>query len=210
VPIHDISAPLRADLPAWPGEDGMTRTVVASQPNDPATVSHLAFGAHSGTHVDAPIHFLADGGGVETMEVGAFVGRCFVADLRHVTDSITGDDLEGASIPVDIVRILALTRNSGWSREDRVFNPDYVAYDLSAARWCVEDRVRLLGNDYLSIEPFDTEGHLVHKMLLGAGVAVLEGVDLVDVPPGRYDLVALPVLVPGSDGAPVRAVLIDS
>lgn len=207
--LYDISAPLRDNLPAWPGEGGLRRTLVASQPDDPATVSHLAFGAHTGTHIDAPVHFLADGRGVETFEPEAFVGDCFVADLRHVESLITGDDLDSAGVPEDTLRLLSLTTNSGWSRHDTKFRTDYVAYDLTAAEWCVERGVRLLGNDYLSIETFEAESHPVHKTLLGAGVALLEGVDLVGVSPGSYEVVALPILVPGSDGAPARAVLIE-
>lgn len=209
MPIHDISVPLRSDLPAWPGEEGMKRTLLTVQPDEPATVSHLAFSAHTGTHIDAPIHFITDGGGVETFDVGVFVGRCFVADLRHVGSAISGDDLEKADVPENTTRLLALTRNSGWSNRDTAFRSDFVAYDLSAASWCLNRRIRLLGSDYLSTESYEAEGHPVHKKLLGAGVALLEGLDLDGVDPGDYDLVALPILVPGSDGSPVRAVLID-
>lgn len=207
--VHDISAALRDDLPTWPGEKGMKRTLAASQPDDPATASHLSFGAHSGTHVDAPVHFLAGAGGIEAFSPDVFVGACFVADMRHVTDLITADDLDQAGVPEDVPRVLALTPNSGWSQTDTSFRRDYVAFDASAARWCVDRGIRLLGNDYLSIETFDAEGHPVHKTLLGAGVAVLEGLDLAGVSPGVYHLMALPVLIPGSDGAPARAVLID-
>lgn len=187
----------------------MQRTLVATQPDDPATVSHLAFGAHSGTHVDAPVHFLMDGEGMESFSLESFIGPCFVADLRHVMSLITGDDLERSGVPDDAERILALTRNSGWSRRDQAFRPDYVAFDLSAAEWCVDRGVRLLGNDYLSVESYDTEDHQVHKTLLGAGVAILEGLDLEGVTPRSYELAAFPINVPGSDGSPVRAVLIE-
>jgi len=187
----------------------MQRTLVAAPPDDPATVSHLAFGAHSGSHVDAPVHFLVGGEGIEVFPLESFIGPCFVADLRGVTDLVTGDDLDKAGVPDDAVRILALTRNSGWSQSDGTFNPDYVAFDLSAAKWCVERGVKLLGNDYLSIEAYDTEDHQVHKTLLGAGVAILEGLDLEGVSPGSYELSALPIHIPGSDGSPVRTVLIE-
>lgn len=210
VPVHDISAPLRPDLPIWPGEEGLRRTLVATQPADPANVSHLAMGAHTGTHIDAPVHFLPGGGGIDDLAPDTFVGPCHVADLRHLTDTIGAGDLDEASIPEEIVRILALTRNSGWSHADTSFRRDYVAYDLSAAEWCVDRGIRLLGIDYLSIEAYESDDHPVHKALLGAGVAVLEGVDLFGVSPGAYHLVALPILIPGSDGAPVRAVLIET
>lgn len=172
-------------------------------------MSHLAFGAHSGTHIDAPVHFLSEGGGIETFSIESLVGPCFVADLRGVTSLITAADLEGAGVPDDTVRILALTRNSGWSRRDTTFSPDYVAFDLSAAEWCVDLGVRLLGNDYLSVEAYESEHHQVHKTLLGGGVAILEGLDLDGVSPGSYELAAFPINIPGSDGSPVRAVLIE-
>ncbi|HSM44448.1 MAG TPA: cyclase family protein [Acidimicrobiia bacterium] len=208
--LHDISAPLRGDLPTWPGEEGMKRTLVATQPNDDATVSHLAFGAHTGTHIDAPVHFLADGAGIDAFPIEMFFGPCFVADLRHVTGLITGEDLEQAGIPTASVRVLALTRNSGWSRHDADFRPDYIAFAKSAATWCLDNGIRLLGNDYLSVEALENDGFPVHKSLLAASVALLEGIDLEGVAPGPYDLIALPILIPGSDGAPVRAVLIES
>jgi arylformamidase len=184
--------------------------LVATQPDDDATVSHLAFGAHSGTHIDAPVHFLADGAGIDAFPIEVFVGPCFVADLRHVTGLITEVDLDAAGTPDDCVRLLALTRNSGWSRHDTDFHPDYVAFAHSAAAWCLERGVRLLGNDYLSVEAFESDGFPVHKTLLAAGIALLEGIDLEGVAPGLYELIALPILIPGSDGAPARAVLIGS
>lgn len=209
--VHDVSAPLRPDLPAWPGEEGMRRVLVAAQPRDPATVSRLSLGAHTGTHVDAPVHFLPGRAGVEAFPPDVFVGGCHVVDLRHVARRIGADDLEAAGLPDDPQRILALTRNSGWSRTDTAFREGYVAYAPSAAEWSLARGVRLLGIDYLSIETFDAEeeGHPVHRALLGAGVAILEGLDLAGVAPGVYDLVALPLLVPGSDGAPVRAALVE-
>lgn len=209
VQIHDISAPLRDDLPTWPGEEGLKRTLVATQPDDDATVSHLAFGAHTGTHIDAPVHFLVEGSGIDAFPSEVFVGPCFVADLRHVPELITGDDLNEAGIPEECIRVLALTRNSGWSHGDTEFRSDYVAFSASAAAWCLDRGVRLLGNDYLSVEAFESDGFPVHVALLGAGVALLEGIDLEGVSPGSYELVALPILVPGSDGAPARAVLVE-
>lgn len=208
--IHDISVPLRENLPTWPGEEGMRRTLVSLQPAHDATVSHFSFTAHTGTHVDAPIHFLPHGGGVETFAPEVFMGPCFVADLRHIADVITGDDLEDAGAPEGMTRLLALTRNSGWSRDMAPFRSDYVAFASSAADWCLERGIKLLGNDYLSVETYDNDDFPVHKALLAAGVALLEGLDLAGVDPGSYDLVSLPILIPGSDGAPVRAVLLEA
>lgn len=186
----------------------MQRERVSSQPDDPVTVSHLSFSAHTGSHIDAPVHFLVDGAGIESFDTESFVGPCFVADFRDVDDQITGDHLEEAGLPGDVPRLISLSQNSGWS-QDTEFRTDYVSYAPSAAEWCVSRGIVLLGNDYLSVEAFDSDEFQVHKTLLGAGVAILEGVDLAGVSPGVYELVALPVLIPRSDGAPVRAVLID-
>jgi arylformamidase len=211
VAVHDISAGLRADLPTWPGEQGLRREITARQPEDPATVSHLAMSAHAGTHVDAPIHFLPGAAGIDAYSPEVFVGPAYVCDLRAVESTITADDLARAGMPDDVDRIVGLTRNSGWSREETAFREDYVAYDMTAAEWCLERGIRLVGIDYLSVEAFgaDEKGHPVHRALLGAGIAILEGLDLAGIEPGTYDLAALPLLVPGSDGAPARAVLID-
>lgn len=116
-----------------------------------------------------------------------------------------------ATLPSGATRVLARTTNSGWSRAHTAFDESYVAYDTSAATWCVEQGIALVGIDYLSIEPFDadTRDYPVHRTLLAAGVVVLESVDLMGVAPGAYDLIALPLPIPGSDGAPTRALLID-
>lgn len=208
--LHDITAPLRPDLPTWPGEPGLTRTVTSTvAEGDPATVSELHLGSHSGTHVDAPNHFLPEAEGIEVLPLESLIGLALVVDLTDVEGPITAEVLEAAGLPERVERLLAKTRNSGWSRSDTGFREDYAGFDESAARWCIARGTRLVGNDYLSIEPFDAEalGHPAHKVLLQAGVVILEGVDLVGVSPGEYELLALPALMPGCDGAPARVVL---
>jgi arylformamidase len=207
--IVDISVRLRPDLVHWPGQDGFVRTVHNStEVGDRVTVSSISMGAHNGTHMDAPVHFLAGGAGIESLDLDACIGPAFVADLRSVPEAISASDLDAAGVPTGTTRLLALTRNSGWASDD-AFREDFVAYDGSAAQWCVARGIRLLGIDYLSIEPFGSGaiGNPTHKTLLGAGVVVLEGLDLAGVEPGMWELVALPIAVPGGDGAPARAVL---
>lgn len=209
--VIDISAPLRDDLPTWPGEDGLVRELSADQSDgDPATVSHLSLGAHTGTHVDAPVHFLPDGEGLEAFDLDAFVGPVTVVDLSHASGEITADDLDRADVPAITSRLLVRTRNSGWSATATEFDERYIALDRSAADWCVTRGLRLIGIDYLSIEPFDPgeRGAPVHRALLDASVAILEGLDLDGVEAGEYELAALPLRIPdGIDGAPARAVL---
>lgn len=211
--IHDISAPLRPELVTWPGvvERFDRREVASFAGGDAMCVSHLQLGAHAGTHVDAPRHFLPGAGGIETVPISALIGPAHVIEVPAGAPLITGDLLE-AQLPGGATRILARTTNSGWSRMETAFDASYVAYDTSAASWCVDRGVELVGIDYLSVEPFDadTRDYPVHRALLGAGIVVLESLDLADVPAGTYDLIALPLLIPGSDGAPTRAVLVNS
>ena len=210
--IHDISAPLSESLVTWPGVvERFERSVVNSfELGDDMVVSAFRIGAHAGTHVDAPSHFLPDGGGLETIPVSSFIGDAWVADISHDTDVIGSADLESAGIPDQFSRILLKTSNSGWSTSGGPFDESFVACDRSAAEWLVERGAVLVGIDYLSIEPFraDTVGYPAHKLLLGNGVVVLESLDLAGVEPGPYRLIALPLRVPGSDAAPARAVLI--
>src|ERR687897_462815 len=209
--IHDISVPLRADLPHWPEEQGLVRHVTSDPTKgDEATVSFLELGAHTGTHIDAPKHFIADGAGIERLPLDVLTGVVLVADLTDVEGPISATDL--AHLPPGVERLIAKTRNSGWSRTDTEFRRDYIAYDASAAEWCVENGVQLLGIDYLSIESFGggEPGHPTHRTLLEDGIVVLEGLDLEGVEAGTYFLVALPLLIPNCDGAPERAILLDT
>jgi arylformamidase len=174
------------------------------------TVSHFRLGAHAGTHVDAPNHFLIGGGGIDSLPLDTLIGPAHVFAVPESAPTITAELLEHGGIPPDATRLLAKTRNSGWSSSDQAFVEDYVAFDESAAAWCLERGIRLLGIDYLSIEPFDadTRGFPVHTALLGAGVVIVESLELAEVEAGAYELIVAPLLVPGSDGAPARAVLI--
>jgi arylformamidase len=209
--ILDITAPLRPELVTWPGvvERFARREVASFALGDGMRVSHLQLGAHAGTHIDAPSHFLPDGGGIETLPLDALIGHAHVIDVPADAQLITADLLDAADVPGDVVRLLARTANSGWSAHATTFDEHYVAFDAGAAHWCVDHGIRLVGIDYLSVEPFDadTRGFPVHKTLLGAGVVVLESLDLADVAPGLYDLIVLPLLIPGADGAPARALL---
>ncbi len=210
--IHDISAPLRPDLPHWPGETGLRRQVLSDLASgDTATVSELCLGAHTGTHIDAPSHFLVDAGGIETVPVDALVGPALVIGLEDLSGPITAAELARAGIPAGTERLLVKTSNSGWSTRDDRFRENFIAFDPTAASWCVDRGIRLLGIDYLSIEPFGSGkvGHPVHKLLLRAGVVILEGLDLDRVPAGPYLLAALPLRVPGAEAAPTRAVLLE-
>jgi len=202
--IFDISVPIRDGMVHYAGNPPVHVTRVSSLENgDPANVSELDLGAHSGTHVDAPDHFLADGAGAEALPLDALIGPAEVVDAAAAAvalDLVTVRDLELP--PQGSERILFKTRNSQlWGRDE--FTRDFVRLDGEAAAYLVERGVRLLGIDYLSIG--DAEAH---RTLLSAGVVCVEGLDLRGIEPGSYEFVCLPLKLVGSDGAPARAVLI--
>lgn len=207
--IHDVTLPLSERLPTWPGDPHFSRHLASSiAGGDPANVSRLDFGAHTGTHVDAPVHFLPGGGGVETIPLEALVGPCLVVEADPPGHDLRPQDLP----PGDATRILFKTRNSShWARGDGEFDTEFVAVGPELARALVERQIRLVGVDYLSVESFHAApDHPVHHALLEARMAVVEGLDLSQVEPGPYQLYCLPARIVGSDGAPARVLLVES
>lgn len=207
--IYDISLPISESLAVWPGDPPVDiRQSLHLEKGDNATVSVLTLGAHVGTHVDAPMHFIPDGAGVDTLNLNVLVGPALVVNALKV-DSLTAETLESLSIPSGIERVLFHTRNSEyWAKGYSTFNKDYVAVTEDGAQWLVSRGIRLVGIDYLSIAPFDN-GAPSHRELLKAGVVIVEGLDLRGVKSGSYKLVCLPLRIVGIDGAPARAILID-
>ena len=206
--VYDISVPLRADMPTYSGEPG-PRLQFAKQlsKGDSANVSVLSLGSHTGTHVDAPSHFLDGAPGVDSLPPEALVGPAFVAE--HGGEShITAADLDALAIPPDCRRLLFKTSN-GRLWDDAEFQRDFIALAPDAARALAEGGLRLVGIDYLSIERFRPERHEVHETLLASGVVILEGLDLRQVSPGEYFLVCAPLNVVGAEGAPARVFLIE-
>jgi arylformamidase len=203
VAIHDISVPIRADMPIYEGNPGVElERASAIADGDPANVSKLIFGVHTGTHVDAPLHFIDGAPGAEGIPLGALVGPAVVVDATGL-DRLGEAELQGLEIPEGAERVLLKTRNSElWNRND--FTRDFLRLDGSSARFVVARGIRTIGIDYLSIG--DREAH---RELLGAGVVPVEGLDLRKIEPGEYTFICLPLDVVGSDGGPARAILID-
>jgi arylformamidase len=204
--IFDVSVPIRDGMLHYAGNPPVHVTRVQSiSPGDPnsANVSELDMGAHSGTHVDAADHFLEGGAGAEALPLEALIGPAEVVDAGAATDALDLATLRSLELPPrGTERILFKTRNSQlWNQDE--FTRDFVRLDGKAAAYLVERGARLLGIDYLSIG--DAEAH---RVLLGAGVVCVEGLDLRGIEPGSYELVCLPLKLVGSDGAPARAVLI--
>lgn len=204
--IYDVTLPIRPGMVVWPGDMGVRLEMVRSQAEgDRANVSAIHMGLHTGTHVDAPCHFIAGGAGVDSLALDALVGPAWVAELGAAR-TITAQDLARAEIPANAQRLLLKTSNGRLWAED-TFHADFAHLTPDAARWIVERGIRLVGVDYLSVEAFGGDGS-THEILLGAGVVVVEGLNLAGVAQGRYGLYCLPLKVLDGDGAPARVVLV--
>lgn len=175
-----------------------------------ANVTRISAAVHLGTHVDAPHHFLNDGRTVEGLSLEVLTGPCYVLQLPDGVDAITAEVLERSEITSDMKRILFGTSNSHlWAQGEKEFQTDFVAITEDGAEWLVEHGVQLVGVDYLSVAPYG-DSVPTHKVLLEAGVVIVEGLNLSKVMRGFYDLYCLPLKIAASDGAPARAILIQS
>ncbi len=205
----DISLPITPGLPVWPGDPPIKlERYRAISKGDSTNISRLSGGVHTGTHVDAPLHVIEGGLSVERLLLEVLIGQARVVELLDVP-AITPEDLEALKIPSGTERLLLKTSNSAlWAEPHHRFYPDFVALTPESARWLVQKGIRLVGIDYLSVQKFHDSEPLTHRLLLGAGVVILEGLNLQSVPPGSYQLICLPLLLVGSDGAPARAVLL--
>lgn len=202
----DVSVPVYDGMVHWPKDPEVRITRVrALERGDGATVSELSLGAHTGTHVDAPAHFILGAPGVDEIDLEALIGPARVVDIE-VAAAIGPADL-AALDPRPGERLLLRTSNSERCWRDDRFVEDFVHLSPAAARFLVERGVRTLGIDYLSVGGGGEEGREVHRALLGARVCVIEGLDLRGAPPGAYELVCLPLRIRGGDGAPARALL---
>jgi len=207
--IHDISLPISASLPVWPGDP----PIEVTQPlhldrGDLYTLTRLVLGAHSGTHVDAPAHFIRGGLEADGLDLDTLVGPALVVEALEA-ELLSADRLAELPIPPGTTRLLLRTRNSDrWGSGAAELFHDYVAVPRDGAEWLVARGVRLVGIDAPSIAPSDNPV-AAHRLLLGAGIVIVEGLDLRGIRPGVYQLVCLPLKLVGSEGAPARAILVD-
>jgi arylformamidase len=205
---YDITLTITPESIVWPGDPTvkMERTSSIAS-GDSSNITKFTMSCHTGTHVDAPDHFLNNGKTVETLSLDLLVGRAYVLHLPDV-NLITASILMDADIPPRTRRLLFKTRNSEyWANNNKEFQTDFVGLSVDAAELLVDRNVRLVGIDYLSIAPFKL-GKAVHNILLDAGVVVIEGLDLSKVSQGRYTLTCLPLKLGGAEGAPTRAILV--
>ena len=202
----DVSVPLRTGMVHWPDNPPVKiERVMDLEHGDAASVSSMAMGVHTGTHMDAPAHFQRGGVGIDRMPLEATLGLARVVEIRDPV-SIKRGELEAAKLQPG-ERVLFRTRNSErcWQTDD--FVEDFVFISRDAAAYLAECRVQTVGVDYLSVGGFKEDAEETHLALLQAGIWVIEGLNLSPVKAGTYELICLPLRIAGGDGAPARAVL---
>ena len=210
MPIYDVSVPLSSALPTYPGDPGIQIHDWSKLANgDGANVSALSFGAHTGTHVDAPAHFLEGARKVDALDLEILIGEAAVVHVPEEFRSID-EEFVTANCAAGTRRIIFKTRNSAfWAGDFTEFRTDFTYLTLEAAQALVQRGVKLIGIDYLSIEKFNSKDHEVHHALLSKEVIILEGLNLAGVPAGKYELICLPLRLRShlGGGVPARAVL---
>ncbi len=202
----DISIPFRNGMPSWPGEPSFQiKQVSAIERGDLANVSLVSMSVHTGTHMDPPLHFIPGRESIDNMPLEATVGPARVIQIED-TISIKPEELQKYRIRRG-ERILFKTRNSTRCWKTDKFIEDYVFISKEAAQFLAKRGVRAVGIDYLSVGGFKNEMVEPHETLLGAGIWVIEGLNLSQVPPGRYELICLPLKIEGGNGSPARAII---
>lgn len=206
-PWLDISVPLRTGMVHWPDNPPIQiERIREMERGDACNVSTLSMGSHTGTHLDAPLHFLRAGKGLEKMPFSITLGPARVIHIQN-REAIAPEELRPHRIHRG-ERILFKTRNSSRCWKTDEFVEDFVYLSTEASRFLADRGVRMIGIDYLSVGGYRAKnGIAVHRTLLEAGIWILEGLDLSQVKPGIYELVCLPLRVLRSDGAPARAIL---
>ena len=206
--IYDVTVPISATVPIYAGDPPVSLAAAKSIANgDTANVSQISFGVHTGTHVDAPNHFIDGAKRVHEIDPEKLVGPCRVIEVPETVVAIEPEhvgDIDG------VCRVLFKTRNSAfWDEPVRGFRKDFTYITPDTARLLVEKAVVLVGIDYLSIEKSGSSGHPVHITLLEKEVVILEGVDLREVPAGDYGMICMPLkyIGAGGDGSPARTML---
>ena len=204
--VHDITVPISADLPVYPGDPKIEiHRTLSLDAGDVANVSHLSCSSHMGTHVDPPAHFVRGGIALDELPLDILIGVARVVDVGDV-DVI--DLATVKALPIaGVERLLFKTRNSRLWSSVHEFDREFVYLDTPAAEFLVAAGIRLVGIDYLSIEKFNFDQPTTHLALLGNNVIVVEGLDLSGVSPGDYELICLPIKIKEGDGGPARVVL---
>lgn len=207
--IHDISLPVFPGMVVWPDNPQVSvRRFLDMDRGDMATVSELSLGAHTGTHLDAPSHFVRGAAGVDGLSLDLLCGP---ARVCHAPEAgvLSADVFRKLAVPAGTARLLVRTRNSDlWANDVALFREDYVAVNADGAQWLVDHEIKVIGVDYLSVATY-ADPVTPHNILLRAGIIPVEGLNLSGIAPGGYSLYCLPLKLVGADGAPARAILVE-
>lgn len=202
----DVSVSLAAGIPAYPGNpDFELQPIKRIADGGSSNVSRLVLGTHTATHVDAPRHFFDDGAGVDALPLDLLLGRARVIEISK-RGGIGRADLATAGLREDL-RVLLKTPNSALWQGREGFHQDYTYLAEDGARYLVDQGVKVVGIDYLSVEQFKKAGAPAHRALLSQSVVIIEGLNLAEADPGMYEMYCLPLRIAGGDGAPARVVL---
>ena len=201
----DVTVPIKHQMVHWPGDPGVELTQTKHvERGDPATVSKLSLGVHTGTHVDAPVHFIPRAPGIDELDLNRVIGVARVIEIED-RESVKPEELYRHDLQPG-ERILLKTCNSDERWNSDQFVPGHVYLSLEAARYVAELNLRTVGIDYLSIGG-GGEGAAIHRALLERSICIIEGLRLSGIKPGEYDLLCLPLRIQGGDGAPARVLL---
>ena len=205
--IYDVTLPIKDDMLVWRGDRAVSIKVIATVKKDGWGESRFSLGSHTGTHVDAPNHFLENAAGIDQIDPRKFIGECIVVDLTRIDHlEISPNDIKNVPLKKGS-RILFKTGNFKFLKEG-IFPENYISLSLEGAKYLAKKKINLVGTDFLGIEKENNPGHPVHKVLLSSGIVNVEGLDLSEVPAGIYQIFCLPLKVTGADGAPARVFLI--
>ncbi len=200
-----MSVTIKSGMVHWPGDVPVQiKRINRIEKGDPNNLSAVSMGVHTGTHIDAPFHFIAKGITIEKLHLDALIGKVRVLEIKD-KDSITVKELKRYRIKRG-ERIIFKTSNSRlWKNNN--FAKNFVYISTEAAKYLASLKIQTVGVDYLSVGGFHKNGSDVHKALLKAGICVIEGLNLANVKPGNYGLICLPIKILNSDGAPARALI---
>lgn len=205
--IYDVSVPIKNNMLVWPGDSGVEIKTLATVKKDGIGESRFSFGSHTGTHIDAPSHFLDTDLSIDKISPEKLIGDCRVVDLTNLgRQEILVEDISLLSIKKG-ERILFKTGNSSLLFKKK-FPKNYVYLSLEGAKFLADKKINLVGTDFLGIEKKGNPNHPTHKVLLSAGIVLVEGLDLREVSGGSYKIFCLPLRVEGADGSPARVILI--
>jgi len=204
--VYDISWPITADMTSYKDHSLINIRFIKNFDEDHERSSLITMSPHTGTHVDAPSHFLRDGKSTNFLEPLSCSGPALVIDLTHVQDAITLEHLKEVAIAPDMI-VLFKTKNSALANND-TFDYKFVYIPQETAEWLANQNIKAVGIDYLGVER-EQPGHETHQAFLSKEIPIIEGLRLKDVPAGTYHLWCLPLRIMDIEAAPARAILIE-